>query len=123
MSEKKWCPEDGEEVKCEECGSQGSKKNRLEYHHIVYRSNGGSDSRSNLQILCKRCHRKFHRQAGDFSEFGRRGGLIRQYRLRVQLGDEGYSRLQRKYALIRWEKWRQRKWKEKELKDIKIVTA
>jgi hypothetical protein len=122
MSEKKWCPEDGEEVKCEECQNRGNKKNSLEYHHIIYRSNGGSDDRSNLQILCKRCHRKFHQQAGDFSEFGRKGGAIRQHRLRVQLGDEGYSRLQRKYALIRWEKWRREKFRKAEVRAIKVIS-
>ena len=120
MTKKKWCPEDGEEVRCEECESRGSKKNPLEYHHIVYRSNGGSDARSNLQILCKRCHRKVHRQAGDWSEFGRKGGLIRQYQLRAQLGDEGYSKLQRQYALIRWEKWRREKFRTANARAINV---
>jgi hypothetical protein len=122
MVRKKWCPEDGEEVRCEDCGNQGSEKNPLEYHHIVYRSNGGSDDRSNLKILCKKCHKEVHRLAGDWVEFGRKGGLIRQHRLRVQLGDEGYSELQRKYALLRWEKWRREKFRKAEARAIKVIS-
>jgi len=33
---------------------------KLEVHHIVFRSNGGSDKPSNLITLCKKCHAKLH---------------------------------------------------------------
>lgn len=42
--------------KCRNCGSELY----LEVHHIVYRSNGGSDSKSNLITLCDVCHAKKH---------------------------------------------------------------
>ena len=44
--------------KCQRCG----KKNcRLEVHHIIYRSKGGSDDESNLITLCKECHDNVHK--------------------------------------------------------------
>lgn len=48
---------DGHE--CQNCKSK-SKDNKLEVHHIIFRSNGGSDEESNLITLCKTCHGKVH---------------------------------------------------------------
>ena len=42
---------------CQHCKS---KNKRLEVHHIVFRSNGGSDEEGNLICLCEDCHRKLH---------------------------------------------------------------
>lgn len=36
------------------------KKPKLEVHHIVFRSNGGSDEQENLITLCKECHDGIH---------------------------------------------------------------
>jgi hypothetical protein len=36
------------------------KKPKLEVHHIVFRSNGGSDEQENLITLCKQCHDGIH---------------------------------------------------------------
>lgn len=45
---------------CQYC--KGKKKSsRLEVHHIVYRSNGGSDEEWNLITLCDECHAALHR--------------------------------------------------------------
>lgn len=33
---------------------------KLEVHHLVFRSQGGSDKPSNLITLCKKCHTKLH---------------------------------------------------------------
>lgn len=44
---------------CQHCKGK-SKDNRLEVHHIVFRSNGGSDEQENLITLCKCCHDKIH---------------------------------------------------------------
>lgn len=42
---------------CQQC----KKKNGiLNVHHIVFRSNGGSDDESNLITLCEDCHHKLH---------------------------------------------------------------
>ena len=44
---------------CQHC--KGKKKDsRINVHHIVFRSNGGSDEPDNLIILCKTCHDALH---------------------------------------------------------------
>ena len=47
------------------CQCCGAKNTRLEVHHIVYRSQGGTDDVDNLITLCEDCHRKLH--AGEVS--------------------------------------------------------
>lgn len=42
------------------CQNCKAKKVGLEVHHIVYRSNGGSDDTNNLITLCKSCHDNVH---------------------------------------------------------------
>lgn len=42
---------------CQICGKNHA---RLEVHHIVYRSQGGTDDESNLITLCKDCHSGIH---------------------------------------------------------------
>lgn len=46
---------------CQKCKT---KKGKLHVHHIVFRSNGGNNSPSNLITLCKSCHNKLHK--GEF---------------------------------------------------------
>lgn len=46
---------------CQKCKT---KKGKLHVHHIVFRSNGGTDSPENLIVLCPACHNKVH--AGEF---------------------------------------------------------
>lgn len=47
------------------CQCCGAKKTRLEVHHIIYRSNGGTDDLDNLITLCEKCHKKVH--AGEIT--------------------------------------------------------
>ena len=42
------------------CQCCGAKNTRLEVHHIVYRSQGGTDDLDNLITLCADCHKKVH---------------------------------------------------------------
>ena len=42
--------------RCQVCGSRVN----LEVHHQQFRSQGGSDSESNLITLCNGCHRAKH---------------------------------------------------------------
>ena len=42
---------------CQHCKT---KQGTLEVHHIVFRSNGGSDEPDNLITLCRNCHRELH---------------------------------------------------------------
>ena len=48
---------DRDEYTCQYCGK---KNKRLEVHHIIYRSNGGSDDLDNLITLCEDCHKDIH---------------------------------------------------------------
>ena len=42
------------------CRHCGTRKARLEAHHIVYREHGGKDTLANLLTLCERCHDRVH---------------------------------------------------------------
>ena len=42
------------------CQCCGKKNIRLEVHHIIYRSNGGTNDENNLITLCENCHSKVH---------------------------------------------------------------
>jgi hypothetical protein len=44
---------------CQNCKGK-SKDSKLEVHHILFRSENGSDDESNLLTLCKTCHDKVH---------------------------------------------------------------
>lgn len=44
---------------CQHCRGK-HKDSKLEVHHIIYRSNGGSDEESNLITLCHTCHKELH---------------------------------------------------------------
>ena len=46
---------------CQKCKT---KKGKLHVHHIIFRSNGGTDTPSNLITLCPSCHDKLHN--GEF---------------------------------------------------------
>ena len=42
------------------CQCCGKKNCKLETHHIIFRSRGGSDDENNMITLCKECHKKVH---------------------------------------------------------------
>ena len=42
------------------CQCCGKKNCRLEVHHIIFRSNGGTDDENNLITLCENCHKGVH---------------------------------------------------------------
>lgn len=43
------------------CQNCKTKKGTMEVHHIIYRSNGGSDEETNLITLCRKCHDDIHK--------------------------------------------------------------
>lgn len=45
---------------CQHCNGK-SKDSRLEVHHLIFRSNNGSDEIENLLTLCKTCHDELHK--------------------------------------------------------------
>ena len=62
------------------CQCCKTKKGTLHVHHIIYRSNGGSDKMENLITLCEDCHKKLHN--GELRDFesklvGKRKGTLK----------------------------------------------
>lgn len=47
--------------KCRVCGVPETKKNKLQLHHIKYRSRGGSNHPDNLMLVCQECHTAIHK--------------------------------------------------------------
>lgn len=45
---------------CRQCRKNANSE--LHVHHIVFRSNGGTDTKNNLVTLCKLCHDKLHKK-------------------------------------------------------------
>lgn len=50
---------------------------RLEVHHIIYRSNGGSDDEDNLVTLCHTCHSDLHHGKIKLKLVGKPKGQLR----------------------------------------------
>jgi hypothetical protein len=46
-----------DDLSCQSCKKKSVK---LHVHHIVFRSNGGTDTPNNLVTLCETCHKKVH---------------------------------------------------------------
>ena len=61
--------------RCQYCKGK-SKDKRLEVHHIIFRSMGGSDEESNLITLCKTCHDALHRGEVELKKKGKKKGAI-----------------------------------------------
>ena len=60
---------------CQHCTGK-AKDPRLEVHHIVYRSEHGSDDASNLLTLCKTCHDGLHAGTLTLKQAGKRKGNL-----------------------------------------------
>lgn len=61
---------------CQYC--RGKHKDfRLEVHHIIFRSNGGSDEQENLITLCHTCHKALHSGRINPNFSGRKKGTLR----------------------------------------------
>lgn len=74
------------------CQCCKTKKGTMHVHHIIYRSNGGSDRMENLITICEDCHKKLH--DGELKDFesklsGNRKGQLKHATqmnsIRVQL--------------------------------------
>ncbi len=60
---------------CQHCKGK-SKDTRLEVHHIIFRSEGGSDEEANLLTLCKTCHDGLHAGTVILKHAGKRKGTL-----------------------------------------------
>lgn len=49
-------------------GCQVCNATAVDVHHIVFKSQGGSDDVSNLCFLCRSCHSKAHKLASPYLE-------------------------------------------------------
>jgi 5-methylcytosine-specific restriction endonuclease McrA len=49
--------------RCQTCGSM----QRLQVHHLRFRSQSGSDVEQNLITLCSNCHARIHQRPGDWN--------------------------------------------------------
>ena len=73
---------------CQQCTGT-SKDQRLEVHHIVFRSQNGSDEETNLVTLCKTCHDSLHKGTITLKKTGKKKGNLlhatQMNSIRVQL--------------------------------------
>ncbi|GHO83599.1 RNA-guided endonuclease IscB [Dictyobacter formicarum] len=60
---------------CQHCQGK-SKDQRLEVHHIVFRSQHGSDEEANLLTLCKTCHDNLHAGTMTLKRTGKKKGNL-----------------------------------------------
>ncbi len=60
---------------CQQCKGK-AKDQRLEVHHVVFRSQNGSDEESNLLTLCKTCHDGLHRGEIILKKMGKKKGSL-----------------------------------------------
>jgi len=75
-----------------QCKKCKTKKGKLHVHHVVFRSNGGTDTPSNLMTLCEDCHDRLHN--GEFEIKGIRSktkhatevGIVKS-QIKKQFGD------------------------------------
>lgn len=61
---------------CQHCKGR-RKDSKLEVHHIIYRSNGGSDKEDNLITLCHACHKGVHSKSIKLKLTGKRKGQLK----------------------------------------------
>ncbi|HLZ61918.1 MAG TPA: RNA-guided endonuclease IscB [Ktedonosporobacter sp.] len=77
-----------DEYTCQQCKGK-SKDKRLEVHHIIFRSQQGSDEQANLVTLCKTCHDGLHAGAIVLKKKGAKRGQLahatQMNSIRVQL--------------------------------------
>lgn len=61
---------------CQYCKGK-SKNSKLEIHHIIFRSKGGSDEKENLITLCKTCHDDLHKGLINLKKVGKVKGQLK----------------------------------------------
>ena len=61
---------------CQYCKNK-RKDSNLDVHHIIFRSNGGSDEPENLITLCRTCHKDLHNSKIKLKVNGKNKGTLR----------------------------------------------
>ena len=83
---------------CQQCQGK-SKDQRLEVHHLVFRSQHGSDEEANLLTLCKTCHDALHAGAITLKQKGAKKGPLLHA---TQMNSIRHQLLQRVQAEETW---------------------
>ena len=60
-----------------QCCRGKHKDSKLEVHHVIFRSNGGSDEQENLITLCHTCHKALHDGKSNISLTGKIKGTLK----------------------------------------------
>lgn len=60
-----------------QCCKGKHRDSKLEVHHIIFRSKGGSDEADNLVTLCHTCHKKLHAGKLSFNFNGKEKGTLK----------------------------------------------
>lgn len=60
-----------------QCCRGKHKDSKLEVHHVIFRSNGGSDEQENLITLCHTCHKALHDDKLNISLTGKIKGTLK----------------------------------------------
>ena len=85
---------DRDKYTCQCCKGK-HKDSKLEVHHIIYRSNGGSDEEDNLITLCSTCHYNIHHDKQKLNLKGKLKGTLKHATqmnsIRKQLLERAYS--------------------------------
>ncbi|MBZ5751924.1 RNA-guided endonuclease IscB [Metabacillus rhizolycopersici] len=79
---------------CQHCKGK-TKDKRLEVHHIIFRSENGSDEEDNLLTLCKTCHDALHRGEVALKKKGKKKGKLNHA---TQMNSIGIQLLKRTHA-------------------------
>ncbi len=64
-----------DDYSCQHCKGK-SKETRLEVHHLIFRSQNGSDEEANLLTLCKTCHDALHAETITLKQKGAKKGKL-----------------------------------------------
>lgn len=86
-----------EDLRCVRCGRKADVA-----HHRLSRCAGGSDRPENLDPMCFRCHHKAHASQGDWSRWGRRGGIRTAQQASNWLSNFSWARKMYKEAPDLW---------------------
>lgn len=104
---------------CADCGKYST---YLQKHRMKRGYEGGEYTPKNIALLCPKCHKKEHSEAGEYqmggewkheklrkelgeeeySKWQAERGKEKQKKVKEELGEEGYSKRQREIALQRW---------------------
>ena len=81
------------EKTCKHCGVGEVDGIKLEKHHIIPKSTGGSDNESNLLLLCAKCHGMAHGTTWDIHRNGALKEGIRKKKERYKFCIEELSKI------------------------------